>query len=322
MWWVPPSWMSQWCSLAPEPSSELRFPPSAFASVQCFAWIWVISSLSWQETDSRAGSSLSLKQRECLGWHLSNLFHPRLLTKPMSRSRTEAGLHSQSKRKQNAFWNHSLAESIVLKRGLWSYPEPLTKSFKHIVFIIQKWPMNPKCSHLAPTRLLQVFILCQASNWLFPPAVFFLPSISPIPQLLLTAKFTHSELLLIHEQSHKLQSEGLRERTLSYPVPLESSFVCVRKNTNVIREGGKHYQSLISQLQSVVKLTSAGIKGTSKEGTRFGKRRKNWERKIWPMKLCHDYYNVGDPVVQGMGRWMSEHLDGKNLPKELRGVEK
>lgn len=45
VWCVLLSWMFRWCSLALEPSSELRLPPSLFASAQCFAWIWVISSL-------------------------------------------------------------------------------------------------------------------------------------------------------------------------------------------------------------------------------------------------------------------------------------
>lgn len=108
-----PKWNVQRCYLALKPWSELRSPPLPLALVQCFAWLWVISSLSWQETQNWAGSSLSPKQRECLGWHLSNLFHLRHVTEPMNISRTEAGLHSQRRRKEKPSWRNTFTETMV-----------------------------------------------------------------------------------------------------------------------------------------------------------------------------------------------------------------
>lgn len=111
--WVPLNEIFSDAVWPSKPWSELRFPPLPLALVQCFAWLWVISSLSWQETQNWAGSSLSPKQRECLGWHLSNLFHLRHVTEPMNISRTEAGLHSQSRGKENPSWRNALAQTMV-----------------------------------------------------------------------------------------------------------------------------------------------------------------------------------------------------------------
>ena len=53
----------------------------------------------------------------------------------------------------------------------------------------------------------------------------------------------------------------------------------------------------------------------------WGKAEKS-ERKVWSKKVATMWVTLCCAEVQKKGGWVSEHLDGENLPKELQGVEK